>query len=57
MAVGRDALGETLELLARLLRRRFGHNPQRSFVMLAAERPRSAMSDQVTERIPILRVR
>jgi hypothetical protein len=25
-------------------------------VMLAADRPRTAMSDQVTERIPVLRV-
>jgi hypothetical protein len=37
--VARDALVEGLELLAHLLRRRFGHDPQRSFVMLAAERP------------------
>jgi hypothetical protein len=54
--VARDALGEGLQLLAQLLRRRFGRNPRRSFVMLVADRPDLAMSDQVTERIPVLRM-
>lgn len=54
--VARDAIGEALELLAQLLWRRFGRNPRRSFVMLVADRPRTAMSEQVTERIPVLRM-
>ncbi len=53
--MARDALGEALELLAHLLRRRFGRSPAHSFVMLAAERPRTSLKDQVTERIPVLR--
>jgi hypothetical protein len=53
--VARDALGEALELLAYLLRRRFGRSPGHSFVMLAAERPQTSLKDQVTERIPVLR--
>jgi len=56
IGVARDDLVYGLEYLARLLRRRFGRNSWRSFVMLAAQRPGLAMSDQVTERIPILRM-
>jgi hypothetical protein len=57
IAVARDDLVDGLELLAHLLRQRFGRNPRRSFVMLAAQRPPPglSMNDQVTERIPILR--
>jgi hypothetical protein len=54
--VARDDLGDGLQLLAHLLWQRFGRNPRRSFVMLVADRPRMAMSDQVTERIPVLRM-
>jgi hypothetical protein len=56
--VASDDSVDGLELLAQLLRQRFGRNPQRTFVMLVAERPPPGMSmnDQVTERIPILRI-
>jgi hypothetical protein len=56
--VARDDQADGLELLAQLLRRRFGRNPDRSFVMLVAQRlpPGMSMNDQVTERIPILRM-
>jgi hypothetical protein len=54
--VARDVFGDSLELLARLLRRRFGRNARRAFVVLAAEAPRSGIRDQVTERLPVFRL-
>ena len=54
--MARDVFGESLVLLARLLRRRFGRNPRRAFVVLAAELPRSGIQDQVTERLPVFRL-
>jgi hypothetical protein len=51
--VTRDAYGDSLEHLARMLRLRFGPDPSRHFVRLAAEIPAANCNDQETQRIPV----
>jgi hypothetical protein len=53
--VARDPYGDGIEQLARLLRRRFGRTPGRSFVVLVAELHGIAAADQETQRLPLLR--
>jgi hypothetical protein len=55
IGVVRDAHGDGLHLLARLLRRRFGPNAPRAFVVLAADIRAIRTNDQETQRIPVLR--
>jgi hypothetical protein len=52
--VARDPYGDGIQLLARLLRRRFGGDPRRRFVVLAADLRFFVNSDQETQRLPVL---
>ncbi|HMG23773.1 MAG TPA: hypothetical protein VK607_20710 [Kofleriaceae bacterium] len=52
--MARDEYGDGIELLARLLRRRFGRSSGRQFVVLAADIRGLTSNDQETIRIPVL---
>jgi hypothetical protein len=51
---GNSDSGHNLQLLARVLRRRFGRTAGRSFVLLAAVRPVRSRSDITTQRLQVL---
>jgi hypothetical protein len=51
--VARDAYGDGLAYLARLLRRHFGPDKTRTFVMLAVDFRMLRSNDVETQRIPV----
>ena len=55
IGVARDAYDDGLAYLARLLRRHFGPNKNRTFVMLAADLRLLRSNDVETQRIPVFR--
>lgn len=56
IGVARDAYGDGLAYLARLLHRHFGRDKNRSFVMLVADLPLLRSSDVETQRLPVFRM-